>query len=220
MMEGMFRRPPEDDAIPVLTEVIALAPDTTEPGAAPAAEAQRDYRADPMSIDFAAELIPMPATAPPISEMPFPPAAIAGIPTSPDAGAPAPSFVPSSVVDAGPPGSHLAPTVPALSTALAAGLPADASPLTRTQRLALLPDLDLIAFEEQLRAAVITRLHPRIDPMLDHRIGEAIRQVLEAELPALREKLRTALTDTLQDVVSRAISKELAKIHSAHANKN
>ena len=259
MIEGLFNRPPEDDAIPVLTEIIAPA---TDAAPAPdlheiAEEAKREFRADPMSIDFAAELIPMPADAPAeVTEMPFPPAAIAHQtqlppavtvpyvePTPDPTLPPPPGEAPTAAPEAAAAPASAAPTfvapfmaapanvvraeapmpgqeIPVLTSSLASGLPPSAAPVTQTQRLALLPDMDLIALEERLRDSVLARLHPRIDPMLDDRIENAVRETLDAALPVLRDQLHATLTETLQDVVSRAISKELAKIYSARAQKN
>lgn len=251
MIEGMFSRPPEDDAIPVLTEILNPTAAPAEDLQAIADEARRDFRADPMSIDFAAELIPMPVDAPATStEMPFPPAAIAHqtqlppattvpyVEPVPDPTLPPPSAFTSTIATTtmpvasqtiaatvpvpplADPGGVPSATIPVLTSAMAGGMPYDAAPVTQTQRLALLPDIDLIALEERLRDSVLARLHPRIDPMLDERIEMAMHEVFEAELPGLRNKLHAALSETLQDVVSRAISKELAKIYSARAQKN
>mgnify|MGYP003348226611 CR=1 FL=1 len=146
MIEGMFNRPPEDDAIPVLTEIIA--PTAAEPAPAEpdlqqiAEEARRDFRADPMSIDFAAELIPMPVDAPASgTDMPFPPAAIAHqtqlppavtvpyVAPTPDPSLPPPAVTDAAPVPAPPPVTVIrieAPQpgadIPTLTASLAAGM--------------------------------------------------------------------------------------------------
>ncbi len=187
MLEGLFRRPPEDEAIPVLTEIIV----PTEIGALPVDRDAPEQQPMPLSEAIAAAAARRALAEPQPQAEPQSPSPAGSNPST------GPLTEPGAV-----PGTQTLPFMP--------GLPPNA-----TQRLAILADRDLVQFEEQLRESVLTRLHPRIDPLIHQRLDAAIRDVIDAELPQLRERIATALTQTLNDVVARAISKELAKIHAS-----
>ncbi|HEU4622827.1 MAG TPA: hypothetical protein VFS42_11440, partial [Burkholderiaceae bacterium] len=206
MFDQLFRRRPEDDAIPVLTEIIEHSPtaqdappptaEKTAPLPAPEADAAAATPARDESLE-PVEHEPVVQASMPVAEAEQePPAQDESLAIQDEAqNVHAPAFeeraAPAREVSPAP--SEIAnepPSALRAAAAFAAPLPSS-EPLHDARQAEFVPPGGL----------TLSQLHPRIGEGLEQRIDHAIRTSLEDELPLLRDRIQVAIAVAVNDTV-------------------